>query len=167
MTLLPESVSHESAVRNLVVKEIDNAKYKTKCVCTNLRNRKKQEIPTSFVFHSLFRCQYKYFFFVLYLLYNVMHVRYCWIYTNKGVDSCHFGPIPYFFSICPTVPYSALLCIRPRIPGDSIPSSRRVKQRFICTSLCRHDITEGGSHFLIKCIYRRAAGMSRLFHLSN
>lgn len=89
-------------------------------------------------------------FFVLYLLYNVMHVRYCWIYTNKGVNSCHFCPIPYFFSICPTVPYSALLCIRPRIPGDSIPSSRRVKQRFICTSLCRHNMTERGSHFLIK-----------------
>ena len=38
---------------------MDNKQY----ICTNLRNRKKTEITTSFVFHSLFRCQNKFLTF--------------------------------------------------------------------------------------------------------
>ena len=87
---------------------------------------------------------------------------------TEGVNSWYFGSISYWVSAGRSV---SNLCIflfalhKTKGIRRLYASSRRVKQRFICSSLCRKKITRGGSHFPIK--YSSAVGRSRLFNLPN
>ena len=99
--------------------------------------------------------------------YNVMHAKYWWIYTWKGAKSWYSGPISYWVSAGLSVSnvFLFLFALHKTMDNRRLHThSRRVKQRSICASLCRQEITRGGGQFLIKCIHRRAAG---IFHLLN
>ena len=87
---------------------------------------------------------------------------------KQGVNSWYFGPISYWVCAGRCVSnFCIFLFALHKTKGIRrlYASSRRVKPRFICSSLCRKKITRGGSHFPIK--YSSAVGRSRLFHLPN